>query len=472
MPAQVCGPLKLATDLLFARRSGTTCFRRYDLFQKVCDGQHFANQPFSFRVFESQPFSIRNSKSQPFSCILCVSKPFFRVYESQPFSIGDSKSQPFPCILCVSKPFFRVYESQPLSFSLKPSTSAAPAAPGDESGSVSSLPLKLKKTIPLQDQRWIASTLFHGGRLRPDLQLWYEPPVPSLIYHQAPTPGRFFTHRLFVWMPYHQWKVRLFCPVCGKQLSGADLHKRACRVLDIDRYYLMVTETLRCTVCHVNYFSTSQTVLNQLDLPHQRLFRPILTYKYACDIRVIHLMRERTLGNSPTRLAKQLKENHGEEWLNRLAHYEPPEPIEVPTSKWLLSVYVKDIMRRLDHVKERITSKFGNVLKLDLRRKIIKKLSGHAQGTAQWLSSFGNERGEILISVLTAQEGPGLDSMASGLIRGYQLAGVAPPVLLYADHDCCTEKGQSKLQTRFKEWPNLNIRLDIWHFMTGVRVHY
>ncbi|MCI4378998.1 hypothetical protein PGIGA_G00222800 [Pangasianodon gigas] len=151
---------------------------------------------------------------------------------------------------------------------------SAPPAPDDGSGSVSSLPPVMRKTIPLQDQRWIASTLYHDGRLPSGLKLWYEPPVPSLIYHQAPLPDRFFTHRLLVWMPYHLWNVRLFCPVCGKQLTGYGIHKRAPRVLDIDRYYLMVTETLRCTVCRLNYISTSQTVLNQLDLPHRTLFRP------------------------------------------------------------------------------------------------------------------------------------------------------------------------------------------------------
>ncbi|KAK3524874.1 hypothetical protein QTP86_010602 [Hemibagrus guttatus] len=226
-----------------------------------------------------------------------------------------------------------------------------------------------------------------------------------------------------------------------------------------------------------------------VDRPHflvvyHVVFVDFIFPRYACDSHVIRLMRERTLGNSPTRLAKQLKENQWEEWLNRSAHYmeecvafancpslfpvtpqEPPEPIEVLTSKWLLSVYGKDIMSCLNHVKASITSKFGNILKLDSTRKIIKKLSGHAQGAAQWLSSVGNERGEVLISVLTAQEGPGLDSTVSGLISWYQLAGVAPPVLLYVDRDCCTEKGQSKLQTRFKEWPNLNIRLDIWYLM-------
>jgi len=155
-----------------------------------------------------------------------------------------------------------------------PAPSTSPA-----DSSIPALPAEMRKTIPSQDQRWIESTLFQSGRLRPDLKLWYEPPVPSLIYHQAPFPDRFFTHRLLVWMPYHQWKVRLLCPVCGKQLTGCGIHKRARKVLDIDRYYLMVTETLRCTVCRTNYLSTSQTVLDQLDLPHRRLFRLILTYK-------------------------------------------------------------------------------------------------------------------------------------------------------------------------------------------------
>ncbi len=150
-------------------------------------------------------------------------------------------------------------------------------APADASASFW-LPGELGKTIPVQDQGWIANTLFHSGKLRPDLKLWYEPPIPALIYHQTPTPDRFFTHRLMVWMPYHLWKVRVFCP-CGKNLTGYGVHKRARKVLEIDRYYLMVTETLRCTVCSLNYLSTSQTVQDQLDLPHQKMFRLILTRK-------------------------------------------------------------------------------------------------------------------------------------------------------------------------------------------------
>lgn len=102
------------------------------------------------------------------------------------------------------------------------------------------------------------------------------------------------------------------------------------------------------------------------------------------------MLRERTLGNSPTRLVKQLRENHGEEWLDRLAHYmeecavfvkspsllpvvcqKPPEPIDVPTSKWLLSVYGRDIISRIDHVKASITSTFGTILKMDSTKQVI-----------------------------------------------------------------------------------------------------
>ncbi|XP_030193750.1 uncharacterized protein LOC115529281 [Gadus morhua] len=252
------------------------------------------------------------------------------------------------------------------------------------------LPVEMRKTIPQQDQRWIASTLWRNQWLRPDVQLWYEPPVPALIYNQVPSPDHFFMHRLLVWMPYHLWKVSLSCPKCKGQLTGAGIHKRAQKVLDVDRYYLMVTETLRCNSsgCVSNYLSKSQTVLDQLSLALRGEFRLILTRKYACDIRVIRMLRERTLGNSSTRLAKQLRENHGEEWLQRLARYmelandfarrpslfpvvcqRPPEPIAVPTNRWLLTVYGKDLMSRMGHIKASITSTFGSILKMDSTKK-------------------------------------------------------------------------------------------------------
>ncbi|XP_044026052.1 uncharacterized protein LOC122863539 [Siniperca chuatsi] len=357
--------------------------------------------------------------------------------------------------------------------------------------STTQLPRLWSEGLPPEDHKWIVKTLLKLGpkgklELQDNLKLWYFPPQPSHLYHQAPAPDRFFAHPL-VWMPYKLWKVKVVCsnPACGRhQITGARLHKRALRVLDVDRIYNMVTETLTCTKCRSTHVSWSQTVLMQLDLAHRSEFRVILTQKYACDIRVIRLLWDRGLGNSTTRVLKELMENHAEEWLHRVARYttecvdflqrpgllpmaflEPPEPAVVPSCKWLLSVYSQDILTRLEDIKATITSTYGTILKMDSTKKITKKLAGTAKGTALWLTSVGNEYGQILISVLTAQEGAGLDMMAADLVKRYQQAGVDPPVALYVDCGCCTEAGETKLKARFSGWPHLTIRLDIWHFI-------
>ncbi|KAG1960375.1 hypothetical protein F2P79_006267 [Pimephales promelas] len=78
--------------------------------------------------------------------------------------------------------------------------------------------------------------------------------------------------------------------------------------------------------------------------------------------------------------------------------------------------------------------------------------------------------GQVLISVLTAGEGPGLDLMAAGLVDRYKAAGVDPLVALYVDCGCCKDMGETKLKARFGGWPNLIVRLDIWHFMRRLAV--
>ena len=61
---------------------------------------------------------------------------------------------------------------------------------------------------------------------------------------------------------------------------------------------------------------------------------------------------------------------------------------------------------------------------------------------------------------MTAAEGMGLDAMTQGIFRRYEAAGQPRPELLYLDRGCC---GANSLI--FKEWPDLPVRLDIWHFM-------
>jgi hypothetical protein len=214
------------------------------------------------------------------------------------------------------------------------------------------------------------------------------------------------------------------------------------------------------------------------------LFPVVLTLKYACDIAVITLLRGRTLGNSPTAFRNNLLEVHSEEWLRRQLCYLqdcqrhritctnflqpvptyleacsfPPFPTErypavsqfyysILLCRWFLAAYIREVWSRLPALLAASTSIYGSILKIDGTKKICRKLQGAAAKTASWATNVGNERGEVLISILTASEGvEALQPFATGLMRRYQLAGVDPPVLLYTDRDCCSQSGPSKYQ--------------------------
>lgn len=143
---------------------------------------------------------------------------------------------------------------------------------------------------------------------------------------------------------------------------------------------------------------------------------------------------------------------------------QPPEFKPVPTAQWLLTVYVQDILSRLDEIKSSITSTFGSIIKMDSTKKVTKKLVGEAQNTCAWATNVGNEHGQVLMSVLTCAEGNGLAHMAAGLMKRYTDAEVCPPEVLYVDRGCCGSE-HTHLRKLFKEWPNLIIRLDVWHCM-------
>ena len=90
---------------------------------------------------------------------------------------------------------------------------------------------------------------------------------------------------------------------------------------------------------------------------------------------------------------------------------------------------------------------YGSVLKIDSTKKVCKKLQGSAANTASWAINVGNERGEVVVSVLTQSKGSeSLQRMAEGLVRRYEKAGQEPPQLLYTDRDCCSQSGPSKYQ--------------------------
>lgn len=101
---------------------------------------------------------------------------------------------------------------------------------------------------------------------------------------------------------------------------------------------------------------------------------------------------------------------------------------------------------------------------MDSTKKIVRKLAGASAGTASWATNVGNEKGQVLMSVMTVNEGTGLENMANGLMKRDSMAGVSPEVL-YVDRDCCTTGKNKRL---FSLWENLVIRLDIWHFMRRI----
>ncbi len=96
--------------------------------------------------------------------------------------------------------------------------------------------------------------------------------------------------------------------------------------------------------------------------------------------------------------------------------------------------------------------------------QICKKLSGAAKGTAEWCTNVGNEYSQILACVLTCEESV---ARLKPMMDRYSRADEDPPVLLYVDRDCCTQKGPSCHEQLFDEWveAGMAVRLDPWHWM-------
>lgn len=239
-----------------------------------------------------------------------------------------------------------------------------------------------KESLPKADHQWVSKALFkYSARGKPKLdlskvtKLSFYPPQPALTVSQLPAANKYFTQRLFVWMPRKLWRVKLCCPQedCSKnELTSAGIYPLVRQVLDLDGYYNLVSERLECNRCKRKVISWSEHIVDQLDVGHRRQFPLIITYNYACDMRVVRLLRQRGVGNSATQLQKKVTEQHYEAWLQRTAHYlthcqtfldanksglvdrpkfdNPPSCPPVPKYQWLLTVYCRDVLARLEEV--------------------------------------------------------------------------------------------------------------------------
>ncbi|XP_029691386.1 uncharacterized protein [Takifugu rubripes] len=263
----------------------------------------------------------------------------------------------------------------------------------------------------------------------------------------------------------------------------------------------MLTEVLACNACRKaakaseeraigRFLSWEACILNQLSPAHRAMFPAVLTLRRGVDKQVVRLLRERTGGDTMAKVWRQVQESHCEEYLQRkdlyttlLTQYTkpgkttkrfspkfqlPPPQRELPSPKLLRKAFLLAEAENIEDYRAQIMSTFGKVLKYDSTKKICKKLSGDGKGTAEWCTNVGNERGQILMSVLTCEESlEKMRPMAEGLMERYQRAGEAAPELMYVDRGCCCALGVSSLEQLFDKWVDggMLIRLDIFHWI-------
>lgn len=291
---------------------------------------------------------------------------------------------------------------------------------------------------------------------------WYPPSVPGPNFLSVPVAASFFQRRLFLWMPRKMWSFDFKCPVCktSTSLTSKGLYNRVRSVIDLKNRYYLASEYLECRSCKGTFISYDSRLLGQLPDAIKMRFPIVLTRKFACDQAVVALMRARTMGNSPTAVFNDVWELHSEEWIRRTIMYlddckrhkktqsdmnlpvrsyeNVPTLKSTPTQKWFLATYVRDVWSRLPILKSSAASIYGPILKIDSTKKITKKLQGKCANSASWCTNVGNERGEILLSLLTTSESlSNLGKMAEGLMDRFLKAGQPHPLVLYTDRDCC-----------------------------------
>lgn len=112
-----------------------------------------------------------------------------------------------------------------------------------------------------------------------DLQDWYHPPSYNPVSQQKPSLANFFGKSIFIWMPLKRWGVVYHCVKCKEKMKGAGTCRTVRQVLDVDRYYVMVTENVRCPNkrCGWSPPGWHLDLMKQLPLEYSRKFPAVLT---------------------------------------------------------------------------------------------------------------------------------------------------------------------------------------------------
>lgn len=87
-----------------------------------------------------------------------------------------------------------------------------------------------------------------------------------------------------------------------------------------------------------------------------------------------------------------------------------------------MQVYAQDVLSRLDKVKASITSLFGQAIKMDFAKKIVRKLAGELRYTAAWVTN------------VTRRFATGCPTDSHALYSGF-MAQVTSYIFLWDDSD-------------------------------------
>lgn len=287
------------------------------------------------------------------------------------------------------------------------------------------LPTGWISTIQDIDLQWIGQHLFaKKGELISQLNCWwYPPPFPGPQLKSAPVVASDFQRRLFLWMPRKMWAFDFSCPNYRPTtfLTSKGLYNRVRSVIDLKNKYYLAAEYLECRSCKGTFISHDSRLIDQLQ-----------SYLSDCD---------------------RHKKGRESMKLGTVSYDPPPELKSVPTPKWFLATYVRDVWSRLPSLKASATSIYGSVLKIYSTKKVTRKLHSKAADSAPWCTNIGNERGEFLISILTTSKSlSNLGRMAEGLMDRYAKASQPNPEVMYTDRDCCSSEDRSKFQRLFHRW--------------------
>lgn len=136
------------------------------------------------------------------------------------------------------------------------------------------------------------------------------------------------------------------------------------------------------SACNRNYLSVDTLIIK--------------LYRRGVDKNVVRLLRDRTEGNTMTKVWRQIQENHVEDYLHRKDLYTtllmtlvkpggivpalghtfeaPPPQRELPSARLLRHAFLLAEANNVQDYRTQILSTFGTVLKMDSTKKVHKAI--------------------------------------------------------------------------------------------------